>query len=473
VRKKKVLFIQPPLTLTETYGKMARSRTMTPPLGLCSLAAVTRLEGYETKILDAEALRLSFEETVERIVEESPDYIGMTAVTISVGNAAKLAEMIKEHYRKTIIIIGGPHLTAVPEETMDKFRAFDIGVIGEGEVTIVELLNALAGGGNVESVKGLIIRDGENTKRTGPREFISDMDRLPMPAWDLLPELTSYYRTPTHNLSRTPSTSLLTSRGCTGRCLFCSRKVFGNRVRGYSAGYIIRMIRHLQKQYGIRDVIIFDDTFVMMRKRLVEFCNILLKERIDLTWACNARVDLVTPEILKLMRRAGCWQIGYGIESGSQKILDLLNKRTTIAQIERALGWTRNAGIRARGFFMIGSFGETEETIRQTMGLAKRLPIDEFQMSFFTPFPGSEAYRVARSYGETCDDWAKMSLWEPAFVPTGLTREKMVSFQRKAFLELYLRPKRIFSYLRRIRNWENLVKAFKGGATLLRLLSPW
>ena len=468
-KMKKILFINPPLTLKDRYGEMAESGTTTPPLGLCNLAAVTREAGYKTEILDAEALRLTFKETVDRIIKEKPDYIGITAVTISILNAGRLAKMVKKVYPK-MIIIGGPHLTAVAEETMGRFKEFDIGVVGEGEITIVELLKALDSNKKLENVNGLIIRKCKEIKRTEPREFLKDMDKLLMPAWDLLPKLTKYYKTPTFNFGRTPATSLVTSRGCVGQCLFCDRKVFGNFVRGYSARYIIDMIKHLQKRYGIKEVIIHDDAFVILRKRLIEFCNIIINEKMDITWSCNARVDLVNPEILKLMRRAGCWQIGYGIESGSQRVLDFIKKGTKLEQIEKAVRWTKEAGMRTRGFFMMGHPTETEKTIRETINFAKRIPVDDFQITLFTPLPGSAAYAVAKQYGEFDDDWSKMNMWEPIFVPKGLTKEGLIKYQRMAFREFYCRPKIILSYLKTLRKPEHLAKLLKGGISLLKSL---
>jgi anaerobic magnesium-protoporphyrin IX monomethyl ester cyclase len=468
MKQKKLLLVNPPLSLKERYGKMAESGTTTPPLGLCSLAAVTRNAGYETKIIDAEALGLSFDETVAEIQREAPDYVGITAVTVSILNAASLAKMLKPALSAPILL-GGPHLTAVPEETMTRCADFDIGVIGEGEKTILELLDALDGKASLENIRGLILREGEGLKLTGPREFIQNLDDLPIPAWDLLPLLTKYYRTPTFNLGRTPATSLVTSRGCVGKCIFCDRKVFGNHIRGYSASYVLKMIRYLQENHGIKEIIIHDDAFVILKKRLVEFCNAIIDEKMDITWTCNARVDLVNPEMLSLMRKAGCWQIGYGIESGSQRILDFIGKGTRLETIEQSVRWTKKAGIRTRGFFMMGHPTETEESIRETINFAKRIPVDDFQITMFSPLPGSEAFHIAPEYGLFDPDWKKMNMWHPSFIPRDLTEEKMIAYHKKAFIEFYVRPRIIFSYLMMLRKPEHFVKLFKGVASLLKM----
>lgn len=465
---KKVMFVNPPLSLEERYGEMSKSGTTTPPLGLCLLAAIVKREGYDASILDAEALRISFEETLKRIIDAKPDYIGITAVTISILNAAKLAEMIKKTNPNIKIILGGPHITAVPKKTMERFSQFDIGVVGEAEITLKVLLEYIGSGKDISEVKGLIIREKDELKLTPVREPITDMDQLPYPAWNLLPPLTKYYKTPTFYFGRTPATSLITSRGCIGKCLFCDRKVFGNKIRGYSVDYIFEMIKILQRDYGIKDVMIHDDAFVLMKLRLREFCERIIKENIDITWSCNARVDLVNLDILKLMKKAGCKQIGYGIESGSQKILNFIQKGVTLEQIEKAVRWTKKAGIRTRGFFMLGHPTETEETIKETIKFAKKIPVDDFQITIFTPLPGSEAYFVADKYGEFEDDWEKMSMWEPVFVPNGLTKEKLKYYQKRAFREFYFRPKIMLSYLKDIRSKEHIIKLIKGGLSLLK-----
>lgn len=186
---------------------------------------------------------------MEKILEYSPTYVGTTATTISVFNAAKVAEILKSKNPKIIIIHGGPHLTAVPEETMEKIKWFDVGVIGEGEDTIVELLESYESKKDLANVKGLIIRDNEKLKFTSPRPFIKNLYKLPLPAWDLLPDLVRYYQPAADSLYRFPAISLVTSRGCPGKCIFCDRSVFGNVCRSFSAEYVIKMMRHLHDNY--------------------------------------------------------------------------------------------------------------------------------------------------------------------------------------------------------------------------------
>ena len=180
---------------------------------------------------------------------------------------------------------------------------------------------------------------------------------------------------------------------------------------------------------------------MLFKPRLVEICEGVMKERLDLSWSCLGRVDMVTPEILKLMRRAGCWEIGYGIESGAQHILELEKKNINLAQVEQAVEWTKEAGILAKGFFMIGHPLENEDTINKTIGFAKKIPLDDISVMMLTPFPGSELYKTAHQYGIFNNDWDKMNLLQPVFIPKGLDEEALNNSTRRLLREFYLRPR--------------------------------
>lgn len=465
----KIVFVNPPLFLEERYGELAQAGSMTPPLSLCDLAAVAREAGFETEIIDAAALSLNHRDTAQKILAASPLSVGITATTLSIYSAGKLAELIKRFSPKMVIIVGGCHVTALPEETMRRFSAFDIGVLGEGELTIVNILKALEGKKGLLCVKGIIFRRDKKLIKTEPGEVLKDLDSLPLPAWDLLPDLISCYRPAAFNCKKFPSVSLITSRGCNGKCIFCSRTVSGNFWRGYSAKYIIRMIKKLVKDYGVREVKIFDDNFVVSKERVREFCRLLKENKLDLSWSCSARTDLVNFEMLKSMRDAGCWQIFYGIESGSQKILDVLNKKTKLKEIEKTINFTKKVGIKTVGSFMVGNPLESSSTIKETIAFAKKLPLDDFQMSIFTPLPGSEIYSTARKYGTFDNDWRKMNLWYPVFVPSGFKKEDLWQYQKIAFRAFYFRPKIVLSYLMRIKSREHLSALWGGLAALIKM----
>jgi anaerobic magnesium-protoporphyrin IX monomethyl ester cyclase len=469
-QKGKIVFINPPVSLAERYGRLAQGGTNTAPLGLANLAAITQSQGYHTEIIDPLPSQLSQREIIEKIRKAQPRWVGFTATAVSIHKAAELAGILKRSAPEIITIIGGPQLTALPEEMMEEFPHFDLGVVGEGEQTILELLNCLQEGGNPKEINGLVIRENGELKLTKSREYIKDLDQLPLPAWDLLPDIRKHYQPAPFNCRRFPASSILTSRGCPGKCTFCDLSVFKNSCRSFSAEYVVEMIRVLRNNYGIWEISIHDDNFLMFRQRLVKLCDLLIKQGWNLSWSCNGRVDQVTPEILGLIHRAGCWQIGYGIESGSEEILERIKKGINLEQITRAVRWTREAGIRVRGYFMLGCPGETRETIMKTISFAKTSGVNDFQITYFTPFPGSESFRDAERYGKFTKDYRMMTTWFPVFIPEALTKETLESYYRKAFREFYLRPKIIWSYLKMIRGLRHFFHLLRGLRGLLSLL---
>ena len=467
---KKIIFVNPPLSIEDRYGIKSQSGGQTPPLGLLNLATMARAHGFEAAILDAVALKFDYPQCVQFIIDSHCGYVGITAVTISITHAAKLAAMLKKAAPALTIIIGGPHFTAMPSETMSMFPQFDIGVIGEADHTIVELLSALEEKKDLTAVKGLVLRGDTGLVKTGIAPRITDLDSLPMPEWDLLPDLARYYCPPVHTLKRIPAALLVTSRGCPGKCVFCDRSVFGNVLRAYSAEYVFRMIKELYHKYGIREIQLRDDNFAAYRNRMLELCALLKNEKLDLVWTCACRVDMVNPATLKAMKEAGCWQIWYGIESGSDVILERLKKQITTKQARDAVRMTRDAGISPCGFFIIGSPTETKETIEETIRFALELPIDETHFSFLTPFPGSEVYARATEYGSFDNDWDKLNGWLPTFVPHGLTAKELESYSKRAFRKFYFRPRIILSYIKKLRSFKHARIYFSGFMALLEWL---
>lgn len=470
VKLGKIIFVRAPVSLKDIYGELAEAGNEQAPIGLAVLAAVTRDKGHETEILDCAALNMGYSLALRAILNKKPGYVGLTATTVCMFHVAKLAQMIKKADKKIKILLGGPHLTALPEETMRKFPYFDIGVLGEADITIGELLEALDSNSDLSNIKGLIYKKGNKFIKTAPRDFIKDLDTLPMPAYDLLPDITKYYMPPANSLYRLPSASIITSRGCPMQCTFCANVVFGNRCRAHSAEYVMKMIKHLYHKYGIREIQIYEDNFVAYRERLIKLCNLLIKEKLDLNWWCMASVNLVNPEILRLMKKAGCWQIAYGCESGSQEILDLYKKNVTIERIEKALKCTKEAGISTKGFFMLGGPGETKETMQRTIDFIRRLPLDEFHITYFTPLPGSEIYRNVKKYGTFDEDWGKLSMFHPTFIPYGLTKKDLVYYYKKAYRQFLFRPGTIWYFAKKLRRPELRKKIIKSAFIFIKFL---
>lgn len=467
---KKIMFLNPPFSARELYGDLSEGGSELPPLGIALLAAITRKNGYQTSILDAAALKLNYDSAFKRIIEESPDVLGITSTTLTIYNAASVASMLKKRNSKIKIVIGGSHVTSCPEDTMSAFPQFDMGVVGEGEITILELLKCFENNSDLNKCRGLVFRNGSKNVCTGRREFVGDLDQLPFPAWDLLPDLTQYYQPAADSLHRSPATLLVSSRGCPGQCIFCEKSMFGSRLRSYSAEYIVSMIEYLQKNFAIRDIFFEDDNFLVFRKGIKNFCRLLKEKNIDITFSIMGRVDIVDYEILKRLKEAGCWQVNYGCESGSQKILDNINKGIKVEQIEKALKLTREAGLRIKGLFMIGNFGETEETIKETLRFIKKVPMDDFHITCFTPLPGTLAAKQANRYGKFDADWKKANMASPDnFIPHGLTHEKLLYYHKKAYRAFYLRPRIMLYYFSKMMKDKNLfLKVLRGWFSFMR-----
>jgi radical SAM superfamily enzyme YgiQ (UPF0313 family) len=468
----KICLVQPPLTLEERYGIKHQSGGETIPLGLVYLAAAVREANHNVSIVDAEISNLDILKASEKILEKDPDLVGFTAVTISVDNAAAVAKELKKIRPEIITIIGGHHLTTAPEETFKLFPFFDIGVIGEGERTLVELAAILEQNGfdntKLRNVPGLIFNDESMNSFviTEPRKRIINLDILPKPAFDLLENLT-LYSPPAHTVKQFPACNLVTSRGCPGQCTFCTRSVYGNILSSHSASYMFDLVKWLYEKYGIREIQFRDDNFTVFKPRLFEFCKILKESKIDLVWTALARVDMVEPEMLKAMKSAGCWQIWYGVESANDKILRVIKKNTTKEQIRKAINWSKEAGIGIGAFFIMGHPGETKETIQETINFALSLPIDEFHCTFMTPMHGAEIYRNWSQFGTFNNNWKKLSNWQPVFIPFGLTQGDLEKYSKQFFRRFYFRPRIIFSYLKKLKSPKHLKIYFLGFLALL------
>jgi radical SAM superfamily enzyme YgiQ (UPF0313 family) len=219
----------------------------------------------------------------------------------------------------------------------------------------------------------------------------------------------------------------------------------------------------LHKSYGIREFSFEDDTFITFKKRLIELCERLISLKLDISWSCLGRVNHVSAENLSLMRRAGCWQISFGIESGSQDVLNLVNKGMTLDQVRTAVRLSKNAGIKVKGFFIIGHPGETADTLRMTRDFALELPLNDISVSLMTPFPGSELYDRAPEFGIFDANWENMNLLNAVFVPHGLTRQNLVQAQRDLIKGFYLRPRIVSDYTMRLMRRPTLLKSFWNG----------
>ena len=442
MKQLRVALISSPLTEEERYGAFSGAGSSQPTFALVCLGAVAQQENAEVFLLDAAATGLTVEAAAEEIAAFSPDIVGISSTTAGIVASGNLAQRMKKICPDVTTLIGGPHVTAIPQETLEEFPGFDIAVLGEGELTFREILVSLNDTGIIhDAIPGTALRRNGEFVMNVPRAPIENLDDLPMPAWGLLSGFPNGYRPSPMRIRRFPCATIVLARGCPNRCTFCDRSVFGNRIRSYSPGHVITMIRDLKENYGVQEILIEDDTFVISKKRVIELCQRLIDENIDISWSCLGRADRVTPDLLKLMKRAGCWHISYGVESGDPRILESVGKGERISHIVDAVKWSHEAGIRTKGFFMVGFPGETQESVKLTQQLALDLKLDDISVMQLTPFPGSEIYLTAESQGTFDRDWRKMNILTTVFVPHGFTKETLEAARSSILKAFYFRPR--------------------------------
>ncbi|MBI4187703.1 MAG: cobalamin B12-binding domain-containing protein [Chloroflexi bacterium] len=440
-----------------------------PPIGLALLAAVLEREGYQVTVLDANALQLRPENLASYIADT--DVIGLTAVTPTIATALSIAHHLKQDNPDRTIILGGVHATLLPEETLAESTQIDIIVRGEGEETIIELLRALENKQPIGNIAGITYRKDGKIISTPARKALTDIDSLPFLAYHLLP-WQRYRPHPPHGRAL-PFAALVTSRGCPYRCAYCSKPVFGSRFLAQSPERVVAEVSYIKERFGIKEIAFYDDVFTLNKKRTHAIADSLVQKNIKLFWTCEARVNLVDKELLRHIKQAGCYAIAYGIESASPEILKTLHKDITLEQVSEAISNSREAGLQTIGYFMLGSPGETPETIKQTIRFAIKLRLDFAQFSVTTPFPGTELYNLLET-GKKNIPWQSFvystagSQSTPVFENDRLTRNDLRPWTRRAYREFYLRPTYLWQRLRQIESWGDLKVNIKGLFMLLR-----
>jgi anaerobic magnesium-protoporphyrin IX monomethyl ester cyclase len=437
-----ITLINPPAPLIESYYAVGITA---PPLGIAYLAAALEGEEHAVKIVDAQALGLSVSQIKREIEKSQPELVGVTSTTPTIYEALAVIKAAKEACPNAFTVLGGPHASFLPFETLRECGHLDAVCIGEGEETILDLVRAIRRKEGLSNVKGIAYRSGDSTARTQPRPLISDLDSLPFPARHLLPmekyKVLDEKRTIGH---------LMTSRGCPFNCTFCSSSLlFGKRLRCRSPENVVDEIEQVISEYNIETIEFADDEFTLNRRRTEDICGEMKRRGVDITWACSSRVDTVSKALLQKMKEAGCYLIFYGVESSSQRILNLIKKGVTVEQIVNAIKWTKEAGIKVLGSFMLGFPDETREEIKRTIKFAKKLQIDYAQFSLVTPYPGTELYNTSKSRGLLLtEDWSQYTAGKPSIATKYCSKEDLIKLFRRAYTSFYLSPRILLHNLR-------------------------
>ena len=463
----RVALVDPPFGEEYSVGgskSIKKVLNVIPSLCLAYIAAVLEPEGHEVRIFDC-TIGVTHEQLKKQLADFQPEVVGITGTTPSSPSMVRTAKNVRQDLPKAIILVGGAHLNALPQETMGH-DCFDIGVLGEGEVTVVELVRHLERQEmkGLDHIKGLVYRENGVIRFTERRELIKDLDQIPFPARHLLPPLNAYSPTPA-SYRRLPLGVLMTSRGCPSRCTFCDRAIFGSTYRMRSAKNVLDEVEELIHKYSARELRFFDDCLTLNKKRMFEICDEFERRRIKIPWTCLTKVNAVTKEMLARMRDVGCWQVLYGLESGDPRMMKLLKKGTTIEQNERAVRWAQEVGLSVRADFIIGTPGETLESMHRTLEFAKRMKVDYAHFNKFVPLPGTELYRMLKEKGYEFDFSKSSSILDHSallYIPEGIDKETYKQFLDSAYRSFYLRPSYILKRLLSIRSLDELKGQING-----------
>ena len=441
----KIMLIFPPISLKERYSKdVGEAGGQLPPLGLLWMAAVLEQDGHTVQILDCPVNNWTQEDVLKKIEKFQPEMIGIATITQLLERAKEISLEIRAKYPDMYIFVGGPHVKIMPEESLKETKA-NAAIVGEAELVVQKIAKNLDSYREPQIIFGDIVRN---------------LDSFPMPARHLV-DMTKYTALP-NTYKRYPNVaSVITSRGCPYTCTFCS-DAYGT-FRQRSVDKVIDEIKYLVSEYGTKEISFWDDIFTMNKKWILEFCNRIKEEKIDILWSCYSRLNLVDPEILKAMKEAGCWNIFVGIESGNQDVLDNVKKKMTLEAIREKVKIIKESGIELRGSFVLGLPGETPEKARNTINFAIELDCDYAQFTLCTPYPGTEIWNDYEKWGTLNKTFNNYNEWQPVFLPHGYKNAKeLKKMHAQAFRRFYLRPKYIMGRLRKIGSKDEFMRHVKG-----------
>lgn len=469
----KTLFINPPirnLVQAETPRFVTTERGYSPPLGLIQIATcINQSRDHEAHILDAQVLGLNFDEMKEEIKKINPDVLGMSAITFTLLDSLYIAEIAKEVNPEIKVILGGPHPTLFPYETIKQANV-DIVVVGEGEITFQELINSLDNGKKLKDIDGIFFKENGRIIKTKPREFIKNLDDLPISDRTLTP-----YKKYFSVLSkRNPLTTAVTSRGCSYKCTFCDRPQAGGKTwRARSPKLVVDEMEECSN-LGIKEILFYDDTWTMHMKRAEEICKEIISRKLDISWDIRTRVDRVDYNLLRLMKKAGCGRVNFGVESGTEYGLMKVKKEVDLKTVERAFKLCREEGMDSLAYFMFGLPGETKEQMLETIKFAKKIKPDFCHFTVLTPFPETGIWRDLLAQGNTAviDAWKKYAetpttTFDPPTCNEYMNKEQLFEMCNYAYKSFYFRPNYMLKELIKVESVGEFLRKSKAGLKML------
>lgn len=446
----KILLVNPPARKPEYQS------IVVPPLGLLYVAAHLKGAGLDVRVKDAFAENMDWAQFAAYLKDEKPDVLGIGGMSPVIDTTFKAIRMARPHVR--FVVMGGPHASLYRQGVFEQCPEVDYVVAGEGEETAAALIAALAEGGTGAGIAGVISKDLIHEDRP----LISDIDALKNPDRSLVPN--ALYRYPL--LKHRQVTTMMTSRGCPYACSFCDKSVSGSLWRARSVDGVLAEIDEIVNVHRIRSIIFYDDLFTVNKDRVVGICEGILRKGYNISWKCEGRVNLVDLDVMKLMKRAGCRIIAYGVESANQTGLDYLNKKTTVDQAVRAFALTRQAGIQTMAYFILGIPVESYEEALKTIDLARRIRATYAQFSILSPYYGTKVYddAVSRGWYAEVDAHNPMDkdLKRPVMLSDNWDEEKLQRILKTAHREFYLRPGYMVNLLVSVDSMHQLMSYARG-----------
>jgi len=457
----KCLLVLPPNNTGASTGGGPSKATniasgLCPPLGLIHVAAYAeQLKSIDITVIDCRVDWRGIPQFEEKLKALTPDVVGISVMTFTLYESCEVAKAVKRVLPTTKIVMGGPHVAIYPGETIC-LPYVDYVIYGEGEFAVHDLLQALLAGDSPEGIPGVITKETDISRIT--IQAVENLNSLLPPARHLID--TSHYRSILNQADRT--TTMMSSRGCPGQCIFCDRPQWGNKFRKRSATSVFNEVKDCYDKFDIKEFVFYDDTFTIDKQRVLDLCQLLADAKLPITWSVCARIDSVNEQMIKALARAGCNRIKFGVETGSARLQKHIRKNLDLSRIHEVITMTAKSGIEIFGYFMIGLPSETHEEIEMTINLMCSLPFDYVQVAIFTPYPGTFAYKQLleeRKYGN--DYWREFATNpHPDFIPPVLednfTRAELECIRRRANRRFYFRPSYILKRLSKIRNIREL-----------------
>ena len=425
---------------------ISRLANVMPPLGLASMASYLKSQNIICAIVDCYARPDSDCLIKEYLRAERPAFIGLSCTTSSFFDGCRIARLAKKILPDILSVFGGPHVSAFKQKVLNDFQEVDLVVVGEGEKTLTDLVQSA--GKELSTIQGVVYRTSDGKiKFNGYRDKAIDLDSLPFPAYEKLEGFPGTYSLPIFNYPRSPNTSCISSRGCPYRCSYCDRSVFRRTYRYNSADYLYEHLQYLKDRFGIKHINFYDDQFTFNRQRVEDFTRMMIARPLGMTFNCAVRAEHIDRDLLDQMKAAGCWMISLGIETGDEDLLAQHRQNPDLTMMADKIRQIKQAGIRTKGLLMMGLPGETEASIKKSMDYVFSLPLDDFNLSKFTPFPGSPLYEKIYEFGNFKEDWEKMDCMHFLFIPTGMTKNRLDELFKKFYKTRFLRPKVLWGYI--------------------------